>query len=96
MNQIDKYNKQIKNNRDRIIAEYARAFAEYNSLMNTDIRPPEKVYERCGLLVFGYDSLQKERIQKLLIKNASLEEHKFKPIGDPKNIIIKDLFKTLT
>jgi len=80
--QLNSYNNQISMHKDNIVKEYTNAFIEYNDLIDSKLNPPESVYEKCGLLVFGFDSWQIGKIKKLLIKDNSLEGHKSKFIGN--------------
>ena len=95
--QLNKYNKQLADKKNEIIGEYAKAFSEYNSLVGSElISPPESIYNKCGLLIFGFDSLQKEKIHKLLIDDDSLKGHNHYKIGNVKEIQAAQLFSELT
>jgi hypothetical protein len=99
--QLNKYNDQITDNKTRIIKEYTKSFEEYNKVTGSGLKPPESVHDKCGLLIFGFDELQKNRINELLIKDGSLGKHKYKIIGDIKRNVKKyntaeTIFKALS
>jgi hypothetical protein len=99
--QLKKYNEQIFGNKDYIIKEYTKSFNEYNELIGSELNPPEDVHDKCGLLVFGYDSWQTGKIDKLLKDDGSLEGHNSKFIGNissnPKNTnTAENIYRELT
>jgi len=89
--QLNRYNQLISDNKKDILDQYAIHFAVLNKLFGSDLKPPKKVCERCGLLIFGFDSDQKEKIDRLLIKDGSLDEHKHYKIGNIKKDSMKSL-----
>ena len=80
--QLERYNKQINQNETAILKEYTKAFKEYNELIGSSLNEPKSIHPRCGLLVFGFDSHQKEKINTLLKEDESLEDHKPHYVGD--------------
>jgi hypothetical protein len=94
--QLDRYNDQIANNKDAILEQYAAHFKILNTLFDSKLNKPKYVYEKCGLLLFGYDGLQKEKINKLLVDDGSLNDHKSYYIGDISKLKIETLYKAIS
>ena len=73
--QIQRYNLQIVKNREGILSaykEYVKTARELFDLTKLDLPDPEQLSDEVILLVFGFDSHQKKKIDELLIKDESL------------------------
>ena len=91
--QIDRYNKKIAKFKNKIIDEYKICIEQFNYLFDTNIPKPEKLCDKVGLLIFGYDKLQSEKISELLIKNGNLNDIPFYTKGNIKEIKSNNIAK---
>jgi hypothetical protein len=60
--QLERYDRQIGENRDDILGQYKVAFAEYNELVGTQVNAPKKIHPQCGLLIFDFDEDDKPEL----------------------------------
>jgi hypothetical protein len=94
--QLGKYNDQILKRGDEIIGQYKNCFGVLRDCFDIPwLNDPEDIYNDCGLLIFGFDSYQKEKIDKLLIADGSLKGCKYYNIGNIENATIETLFTSL-
>jgi hypothetical protein len=84
--QLARYNKQIKDNEKVILSEFSNCFEIYSELFGVKLNPPKCADHDCVLILFGFDSDQKNKIKELLEGDDSLKGYKFYPIGNPKNM----------
>ena len=69
--QIKKYETQIKRNKKEIIVAYKNYVNAINDIFELKLPTPEKVEDKVTLLIFGFDDDQKKgRLQKLILKNS--------------------------
>ena len=94
--QIDRYNKVLSTQADTIIAEYQKYVDRFNNLFGTDLPFPESIHSKTGLLIFGYDSYQQEKIHELLKDDGSLDGTNYYTTGKINSSTIDTLFKKLT
>ena len=72
--QIEKYEKQIRKNKDKIITAYANYIEAINTVFDRKLPLPQKVEDKVSLLIFGFDDDQKKgRLQKLILKNSAFK-----------------------
>lgn len=70
--QIEKYEKQISENRADIITAYENYIQAINTIFNKTLPLPLKVEDKVALLIFGFDDDQKKgRLQKLILNNPA-------------------------
>jgi hypothetical protein len=97
--QLDRYKEQIQKRREEIIGQYKNCYSILRDCFDIPwLKDPEGVYDDCGLLIFGFDSLQQEKIKKLLIDDGSLKGYKHYQKGDISShsrLDIETLFKKL-
>lgn len=62
-----------------------------NKLFKLDLPVPIKVCKNVGLLIFGFDTDQKNKIEKSLINNGNLEGISYYYCGNPADIKIETL-----
>ena len=94
--QIDKYDKKIDTHYDDILAQYTNYISILNKLFGTDLPAPTSLHNKTGLLIFGFDSFQREKIKKLLIDDGSLDGISYYPTGKLKSDQICTLFDNIT
>lgn len=94
--QINKYNKTIETRTDEIIKQYQNYVDIFNKLFDTSIPKPESIFMKTGLLIFGYDSNQKNKINELLIRDGSLEGISYYNTGNLKGNQIATLYDSIT
>jgi hypothetical protein len=98
--QLVRYKEQIQKRREEIIGQYKNCYSILRDCFDIPwLKDPEGVYDDCGLLIFGFDRSQQEKIKKLLVGDGSLEDCNFYTKGDisnlKKNFKIETLFKNL-
>jgi len=99
--QLDRYNRLIAKHKNDILDGYAKAFDEYNELFKCNLQPPQTVHDKCGLLIFGFNTPQRERLKSMLKAEDSFLNHNYKIIGDigdnaKKYNTVKTVFKELS
>ncbi len=94
INQIKRYEKQIKERRDEIIQEYSAYIAILNDMFALSLPAPKKVEDEVILLIFGFDRDQKSgRLAKYVTKNPKFTGLKVHPVGGETNINLEHLWK---
>jgi hypothetical protein len=96
VNQLKRYNSQLIDRNDEILDSYKEYIATARQLFNIPVNilpDPVAIEEEVVLLVFGFDNDQKKKLEKLLIKDSSLDSIKYRFIGNPKNA--SDLWKNI-
>ena len=94
--QLEKYNEHIATKEDMIVKAYKTAFKEYNILMGTTLNPPQSVYPKCGLYVFGFNAQQIKEFNNKIGKKKSFYGHRCKAIGGTSNDSAETIYKALT
>ncbi len=85
--QIERYNKKILEiGTERIIEQYSEYVQILNDIFNTSLPFPEKCNDKVGLVIMGYDSYQKQKIDKLLKEDGSLSDINYYNAGKLDNI----------
>ena len=95
VNQIRRYNDKIASEGTTILAQYERYIDLFNSIFGTNLPKPETIYPKTGLLVFGYDNDQKNKINRLLVEDGSLENINYYTVGNTKNTNPRTIYKAL-
>lgn len=88
VDQVKRYNNQLLDKRDDILIaykNYIKAARKLFNLSEDQLPDPENVADEVILLVFGFDSHQKNKINKLLINDKSLVEISRRFIGNLKS-----------
>lgn len=93
--QIGRYEESIKDREAEILKAYGRHIEYLNQIYNNDIKPPKKVCKNVGLYMFGFDALQKAKIEKLLRQDGSLDDIGHYFIGDQTKINTENLWKSI-
>jgi len=74
ISQINKYESQIRCNKEEIRLAYKNYIEAINAIFNLKLPPPIKVEDKVSLLIFGFDDDQKKgRLQKLILKNSEFK-----------------------
>ena len=94
--QVERYNKIIADRYDEILAEYKSYVALFNDLFGSSIPEPESIYPKTGLLIFGYDKYQREKIRRLLEDDGSLIGLPHYTTGSISPTTMERLFNALT
>lgn len=91
--QIKRYESQIKD-KQNIIREYSNYIKIINNIFNINLQSPKDINDKVTLLIFGFDSDQKQGKLKTLIKNNSeYSGIKLYSKGDIKSIVIENIWK---
>ena len=88
ISQIQRYNEQLKTRNEEILQaykDYAHTVRELFGLSEESMPNPVSLEKDVVLLVFGFDSLQKEKLKELLIEDGSLNGIRYRFIGKPEN-----------
>lgn len=92
--QIKKYEGQIKQKEKEIIEQYGNYVLILNDFFHIDLPVPEKIYPKVTLLIFGFDSYQLNgKIRELISNKEEYKEIKVYKIGDVSKIVTKNLWK---
>ena len=99
--QLRRYDEKILENRAQILQQYQNYVDWFNALFGTNLPAPEFLFPRVGLLIFGYDGNQENKIDQLLKEDGSLEGIPYYTTGSmnsPKlgTSKIQTLYKTIT
>lgn len=72
--QIEKYETQIKRNKKEILLAYENHIKAINAIFDLKLPIPEKIEDKVTLLIFGFDDDQKKgRLQKLILNNSAFK-----------------------
>ena len=94
--QLEKYNRQIAANNNAIIAQYTKAFSEYNALMGTSLNIPLSVYKKCGLYIFGFNRQGLSKLKDVMKENNGFYGHRCRMIGNSRGDSAEKIYKELT
>lgn len=70
--QVARYDDKIDTHYYDILAQYTNYISILNKLFGTDLPAPTFLHKKTGLLITGFDGSQKEKINRLLINDGSL------------------------
>lgn len=91
--QIERYKRQIKDNKPYIIPQYRNYVKILNDIFGTKLPAPEKVCKEVTILIFGFDQDQKNgRLKKLILKNKVYNGCKVFPMGNVEDIVLENLW----
>lgn len=93
--QIGRYNAAIAANTELILGQYANCVEVLNQLLGCGYSKPLSLQKKTGLLIFGYDAFQSQKITDLLIAGGSLNGIPHYAIGNMGSVDIANLYKQL-
>jgi hypothetical protein len=93
--QIPAYEMKIAASNVDIVEAYSNYIDHLNALFGLNLNKPQKISSTVGLYMYGFDASQKERIERLLKQDGSLENIKHYFLGDPKKIDLKTLWNNV-
>lgn len=93
--QIKKYESEISQRKLEIIEQYTNYVNQINILFNLQIPVPTELCTNVGLLIFGFDINQKNKIKTLLIEDESLDGISHYAIGDISSIKTENLYNSI-
>ncbi|MFI3260465.1 MAG: hypothetical protein R3Y13_01980 [bacterium] len=99
VNQVKNYEKVIKDNYEDILTEYTKYIEVCRDLFDLDeneLPIPNNIHSKVGLLIFGFDKKQQEKIKEKLKLDGSLDDIKFYEKGDFKATDMSTLYKKIT
>lgn len=88
VSQMLEYNKQLEERNEELLQaykDYARTVRELFGLSEESMPNPVSLEKDVVLLVFGFDSRQREKLHELLIEDGSLNGFRYCFIGRPKH-----------
>ena len=92
--QVKRYEKQIKDNKVRILDTYKAYVEILNNLFDITLPTPKVLDNNVGLLVFGFDENQRNgRLRKLLLKDNSLQGIYLYKVGNINEVEMDNLWK---
>jgi len=91
--QIERYNDQIKDKKDQIIAAYTNYVKIVNDLFQTALPEPDKICPTVSLIIFGFDRDQLKGRFKDLFKERIGNAIVYYPIGNISAIKLENLIK---
>ena len=93
INQINRYESQIKKRKIEILSEYKEYVKNINKTFGISLPEPIDIDEKVTLLIFGFDNDQKKgRLKELVIKKPEYKGIKRYPIGNVKKIVTENLW----
>lgn len=93
INQIKRYEKQIKNRKSTILSEYTEYIKVLNHLFNISLPTPKIISEKVPILIFGFDNDQKNgRLIKFITKNHNYSGIKKYCKGNIKKVEMQNLW----
>lgn len=95
INQIDRYENQIKIRKTEIISGYNNYIIIANDLFNIKLPDVQDIDERVTLLIFDFDNNQKNgRLKGLIKRNQNFKDYRIYTIGGINNLILKNLWNS--
>ncbi|MCC5911897.1 MAG: hypothetical protein JJT76_15880 [Clostridiaceae bacterium] len=94
ISQIKRYKERIFQAKEEILNAYREYIDMVNQIFGLTLEKPEKLDPEVGLLVFGFDNEQKNRLKKLLEADSSLKDIKYYYAkGDERTLNIETLWQ---
>ena len=92
--QIERYNKVINDKYEELIRKYTNYIKNLNELFNIEISNPNEIVKNCGLIIFDFDSNQRDEYlnQSIFPKLRNIKTYS---IGDIKTIKVQKLYNAL-
>jgi hypothetical protein len=92
--QIKRYQEQIRSHEPKLKKEYGLYIDRINQLFNGKIEQSKNIEEEVSLLIFGFDGLQKKGgIEDQILKNPEYKNVKIYAKGDPNGLDAETLWK---
>ena len=79
--QIASYHDTIAKNYDTILSQYQNYVRCFNQLFQAELPLPEEIFPKAGLLIFGFDKNQLNKIKALLENDGSLDGIHYYTVG---------------
>jgi hypothetical protein len=93
--QIGRYEKQIRLRKDEILSAYSEYVRIINRVFGISLPEPIDIDSKATLLIFGFDSNQKDgRLKNLITDNEIYDGIKCYPIGNVKELKPENLWNT--
>ena len=93
--QISRYHDQIKSRYDSLLDQYSKVIDEYNELLDVKLNRPKKICKKCGLYVFGYDSVWENEVCNRLEANAKRFGFAYRAIGRTTSDSARKIYQSL-
>jgi hypothetical protein len=92
--QVDRYQRQLIQNREQILDKYAKSVERINELFGLSLQAPVQVMDEVVVFVFGYDVDQRDgRLKNRFINNEANKEYRYYACGNPSACNLGQLFK---
>ena len=99
VDQVNRYNDIIKNKKTEILNSYSKYIENLNELfaglLPICLPKPEKIYEKCGLVIFGFDQNQKDGRLEITKEKIEREGIGLYIKGNEKDISIQTLYNKI-
>lgn len=93
ISQINRYESQLAQRKSDILLEYTEYVKNINKIFGISLPVPTDIDDKVTLLVFGFDSDQKNgRLKKLITKNSIYSGIKNYSIGNIKKVVTENLW----
>ena len=96
VNQVNRYNNEIAERKDEILSVYKKYIMNINQIfadeLDNPLLLPEKVNPKCGLIIFGFDSDQRDGRLENLKQNLTNNNMKLYCIGNERKINLENLY----
>ncbi len=94
--QIQRYEKQIKEECSCILSQYRNYIRILNKLFGCDLPEPKDIDEKVTLLVFGFDKDQQQgRMKSLLLNDGSLTGIQYYFVGNISKVKIENMWRAI-
>jgi len=93
IDQINRYEKQIKSRNDEILEQYKKYIRIINKLFNIKLKFPLSIEEKVILLVMGFSQDQSIKLKNEIKNNVKYKGIKYYQKGHPESIQIANLWK---
>ena len=94
LEQIGRYNSEIETRKEEILSAYEKYVQNINDTYNMNMPMPKSVNQKCGLVIWGQNSIQREQLKEAVYPYLD-SKVKYYAIGNPKEIDISTLYESL-
>ena len=95
--QVERYNRQIKKNKNNILNAYKEYIAIMKILFGVELKAPAVVLSNVGLYIFNFDDDQKRgNLERKIIPKLDAHQVRHYFLGNPSNINIQTLWDRVT
>lgn len=98
--QVRRYNEEIEKRKPEILQSYKEYVNNINQLFKNELKQPlpipEKIYNTCGLIIFGFDGNQRDGRLTATKEKIENENIKVYTKGDESGINVKNLYNYIT